>query len=64
MISFIPGGLGVTEGFMGLLFNSFSIPLSVAVVSILVFRLLSFWIWIPIGLISYVTMAREISKER
>lgn len=63
MISLIPGGLGVTEGSLGLLFNSFSVPLSVAVMSILVFRLLSFWIWIPIGFVSYITMAREIAKE-
>jgi len=64
MISFIPGGLGVTEGSLGLIFNSFSVPLSITLVSILVFRLLSFWIWIPIGLISYVTMAREISQGK
>lgn len=64
MISFIPGGLGVTEGSLGLIFNSFSIPLSISLVSILVFRILSFWIWIPIGLISYLTLSREISQNK
>lgn len=63
IISFIPGGFGVTEGSMGLVFASFGIPLAVSVTSIIIFRLFSFWIWIPIGLYSYVSLSRESSKS-
>jgi len=64
MVSFIPGGLGITEGSLGLIFNSFSVPLDISLVSILVFRILSFWLWIPIGLISYLTLSREIARNK
>ena len=62
LISFIPGGLGVTEGSLTFIFSSLGVPFSLAVISILVFRLLSFWIWVPIGLISYLTLRRETSE--
>lgn len=59
LISTIPGGIGVTEGFLGIALNSLGVPLTVSVISILIFRLFSFWIWIPIGLISYITLQRR-----
>ena len=59
MISFIPGGLGVTEGSMGLLFASLGVPSSLAIMSILVFRFFSFWIWIPFGFYSFVSLSRN-----
>ncbi len=62
LISFIPGGLGVTEGSMALIYSGLAIPTSVALMSILVFRLFSFWIWIPIGLVSYLTLRRGNSE--
>lgn len=59
LISFIPGGFGVTEGSLGLIFAGFGVPLAVSVTSIIVFRLFSFWIWIPIGLYSYISLSRD-----
>jgi len=59
MISFIPGGLGVTEGSMGLLYSGLGVPSGIALISILVFRLFSFWIWIPFGLYSFISLSRE-----
>lgn len=58
LISFIPGGLGVTEGSMGLVYSSLGVPLSLALMSILVFRFFSFWIWIPIGLYSFYSLKK------
>jgi uncharacterized protein (TIRG00374 family) len=63
LISFIPGGLGVTEGSLGLVYSGLGIPLSLTLMSILVFRFFSFWIWIPIGLISYLTLKRSINED-
>jgi len=59
MASFIPGGLGVTEGSMALLYSSLGVPGSLALIAILVFRFFSFWIWIPIGFYSYLTLRKN-----
>lgn len=59
MISFIPGGIGVTEGSLGLLYSGLGVPSALAVTAILVFRLFSFWIWIPFGLYSFVSLSRS-----
>lgn len=59
MITFIPGGLGVTEGSLGLIFSGLAVPSSIALMSILVFRFFSFWIWVPFGLYSYISLMRE-----
>ena len=61
-LSLIPGGLGVSEGSLSLIFKSVSIPFSLSIASVLVFRFFSFWIWIPIGLISYFTLKRKYTK--
>lgn len=58
-ISLIPGGLGVTEGSMSLMYSALGVPLSLAIAGVLIFRFFSFWIWIPIGLISYATLKRD-----
>ncbi len=59
MISFIPGGLGVTEGALGLILTGLGTPSTVALMSILVFRFFSFWIWIPVGLYSFVSLRKK-----
>lgn len=64
MISFIPGGLGVTEGSLALIYSGLGVPSTLALMAILIFRLFSFWIWIPIGLVSYLTLRREITKQK
>lgn len=62
MISFIPGGLGVVEGTMGLMYSSLGVPSSLALMSILVFRFFSFWIWIPFGLYSFISIGKSDKK--
>ncbi|OGD56336.1 hypothetical protein A2V71_01270 [Candidatus Berkelbacteria bacterium RBG_13_40_8] len=62
MLSFIPGGLGVVEGSMGLIYSGLGVPSGLALMSILVFRFFSFWIWIPFGLYSFVSLTREKSR--
>jgi hypothetical protein len=59
MASFIPGGLGVTEGTLGLLYSGLGVPSAIALTSILVFRLFSFWIWIPFGFYSFISLSRS-----
>jgi uncharacterized protein (TIRG00374 family) len=64
LISFIPGGVGVTEGSLGLVFSGFGVPVAVALTSIIIFRLFSFWIWIPIGLFSYISLSRTYLPQK
>lgn len=59
LASFIPGGLGVSEGSMALVYSGLGVPLSLALMSILVFRFFSFWIWIPVGLFSFFSLKRS-----
>jgi uncharacterized protein (TIRG00374 family) len=62
-LSFIPAGLGVIEGSMGLLFTGMGVPSGVAWMSVLVYRLISFWFTIPIGLYSFFSLRRDLKKE-
>lgn len=62
LISFIPGGLGVTEGALVLIFIGFGIPSSVAIAGVLIFRLISFWLPIPVGLGSFLSLQKKYIK--
>lgn len=64
MASFIPGGLGVTEGILGVVLAGLGVPVSIALTSILVFRFFSFWIWIPVGLYSFISLRNSNEKEK
>jgi uncharacterized protein (TIRG00374 family) len=59
LISFIPGGLGVTEATLALIYSGMGVPSEIALLSILVFRFFSFWIWIPFGLYSYLSLSKK-----
>jgi hypothetical protein len=43
-IGFLPGGLGIVEATMAVLYGGFGVPGAILVVVILAYRLLSFWI--------------------
>ncbi|MGQ9553080.1 MAG: lysylphosphatidylglycerol synthase transmembrane domain-containing protein [Anaerolineae bacterium] len=48
----MPAGLGVTEGTMAAVYASFGQPLDLAVSSVLLFRTISFWLPIVLGIIA------------
>lgn len=64
LISMVPGGVVVTEGFLSLAFAALGVPISTAVTVILVFRFFSFWIWIPVGLFSFITLIKNEKKTQ
>lgn len=53
MLSIVPGSLIFFEGSMIIFYSAFGIPIETAVVVTLMFRALSFWLPIPIGLFLY-----------
>jgi len=59
IISAIPGGMGVTEGSLALIFGAMGVPSALALTATLVFRFFSFWLWIPIGFLSYLSLAKK-----
>lgn len=59
-IAFIlPGGVGVIEGSMAALFESLKAPVDVAVISILGYRLLSFWLPTLFGFLAAAYLGRK-----
>ena len=63
LISFIPGGVGIIEGSLALLLISLGVPSGPALFSILVFRFISFWILIPIGFWSFLTLKNKQNSK-
>lgn len=55
-VTFLPGGLGIVEGTMVALYTGLGVPASTAVVVVLAYRVLSFWIPTLLGfpLVSYL----------
>lgn len=64
ILSFVPGGIGVTEGVLALIFTGMGVPSALALMAVLVFRLFSFWIWIPVGFLSFLSLQKTISSPK
>ena len=59
----LPGGIGATEGFLGASMRLMHIPSEHLVLAVGAFRLITFWIWIPIGWLA-LGAVRRMSRER
>jgi hypothetical protein len=55
-IPITPAGLGIIEGVLIPTLHGFGVPYSQAILAVLSYRLINFWIPIPIGGISYATL--------
>jgi uncharacterized protein (TIRG00374 family) len=51
-----PGGLGAVEALLLALFAGFGVPADVSVASVLVYRVINFWLPIPFGMGAYATV--------
>lgn len=51
-----PGGLGVVEGVLIATLEGFGVPTSQAILAVLAYRLLNFWLPIPIGGVAYASL--------
>jgi putative heme transporter len=54
-----PGGVGVVEGTLSLLLVAYGMPGETSVAAVLLYRLMSFWILVPIGWASAAAMKLE-----
>lgn len=57
-ITLAPAGVGATEATMILVFLQFNIDPALTFAAVLVFRLFSFWLPIPAGLLSYLSLKK------
>lgn len=62
-VTLSPAGLGAAEATLILVFLQFGIDPPRALASVLVFRLITFWIPIPAGALSYMSLKKQIAKD-
>ncbi|MHB1088502.1 MAG: lysylphosphatidylglycerol synthase transmembrane domain-containing protein, partial [Acidimicrobiales bacterium] len=55
-IPITPAGLGVIEGLLIPTLQGFGVPYSQAILAVLAYRLVNFWIPIPIGGVAYASL--------
>jgi uncharacterized protein (TIRG00374 family) len=58
-----PGGLGVVEGLLIPLLTGFGTPRGIAILGVLSYRLFNFWIPIPLGVGTYVSLRMSRGEE-
>lgn len=63
MAFIVPGGIGVIETSMAALFTSLAVPKDIALVVILGYRLISFWLPIMVGFLVYFLINRKQAEE-
>jgi len=61
--SMLPGGIGVVEAAMSLLLASFGAPVTAALATALAARMLSFWLWVALGLVALIRSGPSAAQE-
>jgi uncharacterized protein (TIRG00374 family) len=61
--SFLPGGIAVIEVAMAALYGGLGVPASTAVVAVLTYRLISFWLPTAIGIPIAITLQSRKHKK-
>jgi hypothetical protein len=60
----LPGGLGGVEGAMIGAFAAFGVNLDLAVLAVLSYRAISFWLPTPFGAVAYLQLRRAVARRR
>jgi uncharacterized membrane protein YbhN (UPF0104 family) len=55
----LPGGIGATEGILGASLRFREVPVEHLAVAVAAFRLITFWIWVPIGWVALLGLKRH-----
>ncbi|MEE9159190.1 MAG: lysylphosphatidylglycerol synthase domain-containing protein [Gammaproteobacteria bacterium] len=55
----LPSGIGATEGLLGASLRLRSVPIEHLAIAVTAFRLITFWIWIPIGWLALAVLNRR-----
>jgi Lysylphosphatidylglycerol synthase TM region len=60
----LPGGIGATEGILGASLSFRQVPVEHLAVAVAAFRMITFWIWIPVGWLALLALRRESRAVR
>jgi uncharacterized membrane protein YbhN (UPF0104 family) len=63
VLSGLPGGIGAVEGLMGISLRYFEVPSEHLALSVGVFRLFTFWLWLPVGWVAFIWFNRITPKR-
>lgn len=55
----LPGGIGATEGILGASLRFRQVPVEHLAIAVAAFRLITFWVWIPIGWLALLAVKRH-----
>ena len=55
----LPGGIGATEGILGASLRFREVPVEHLAIAVAAFRLITFWVWIPVGWLSLLAVKRK-----
>jgi len=58
----LPGGVGATEGVLGVSLGLNGVPAAHLAVAVTGFRIITFWVWIPIGWMALLRIRRKARK--
>lgn len=61
-VTLAPAGIGATDAALILIFLQFNIQPSEVLAAVLLFRIISFWIPIPIGALAYLSLKKQVIK--
>jgi uncharacterized protein (TIRG00374 family) len=64
LLPFFPGGVGSVDAGMIGAFLAFGLPSSTVIVSVLVYRVIAFWLPIPPGIVAYIQLRRTVGRWR
>ncbi len=62
-IPLTPGGLGVVEAALSTLLVGFSVPANTALLGVLCWRAVNFWLPIPVGGVAYLSLSHSLAKQ-
>jgi len=57
----LPGGVGATEGFLGASLRLSQVPMEQLALVVAAFRVVTFWLWIPIGWVCLAGIRRRVA---
>ena len=63
LASGLPGGLGITEGLLGASLGFSGVPVAHHALDVAMFRLITFWVLLPIGWLALMWTGRQVRKR-
>jgi len=60
----LPGGIGAIEGLLGISLKTLHVPTAHLALSVAAYRLVNFWVWLPIGWLALILVNRQARSRK